>query len=44
MRMTDCFMEIIAYTGFVARGGESLTYDQVRAGMQQLITQSEALP
>jgi type VI secretion system protein ImpK len=42
MRMTDCFMEIIAYTGFVARGGESLTYDQVRAGMQQLITQSEA--
>jgi type VI secretion system protein ImpK len=42
MRMTDCFMEIIAYTGFVARGGESLSYDQVRAGMQHLITQSEA--
>lgn len=42
MRMTDCFMEIIAYTGFVARGGEAPSYDQVRANMQHLITQSEA--
>ncbi len=42
MRLTDCFMEIIAYTGFVARGDESLRYDQVHANMQHLITQSEA--
>jgi type VI secretion system protein ImpK len=42
MRLTDCFMEIIAYTGFVARGGQGLTYDLVRANMQHLITQSEA--
>jgi len=41
MRLTDCFMEIIAYTGFVARGGQGLTYDLVRANMQHLITQSE---
>lgn len=43
MRLSDCFMEIIAYTSFVARGDDSgaLPYDQVRANMQRIITHSE---
>jgi type VI secretion system protein ImpK len=44
MRLSDCFMEIIAYTAFVVRGdtGAPLSYEQVRANMQHLIAQSEA--
>lgn len=43
MRLSDCFMEIIAYTAFVVRDdtGAPLPYDQVRANMQHLIAQSE---
>lgn len=45
MRLSDCFMEIIAYASFVARKGAatSLPYDKVRTNMQRLIAQSEAL-
>jgi len=44
MRLSDCFLEIIAYTAFVARSEESapLPYEQVRANMQRLISQSES--
>lgn len=43
MRLSDCFMPIVAYTTFVVRAeaGASMPYDQVRANMQRLITQSE---
>jgi type VI secretion system protein ImpK len=44
MRLSDCFMEMIAYTGYVVRpqGGGPLSYESVRANMQRLIGQSEA--
>jgi type VI secretion system protein ImpK len=43
MRLSDCFIEIIAYTAFVVRqdGSVSLPYEQVRSNLQRLITQSE---
>lgn len=44
MRLSDCFMEIIAYITFVTRNGAGapLSYEQVRANVQRLIAQSEA--
>ena len=44
MRLSDCFMEIIAYTGYVAQkqNGGPIAYVQMRANMQRLISQSEA--
>ncbi|MFZ1985140.1 MAG: DotU family type IV/VI secretion system protein [Desulfatitalea sp.] len=44
MRLSDCFMEIIAYTALVVRneGGAAPSYEQVRANMGRLITQGEA--
>jgi len=43
MRLSDCFMEIVAYASFVAQKGvvTALPYDQVRANMLRLISQSE---
>ena len=45
MRISDCFMEIIAYTAFVARSDTAgqPPFEQVKATMQRLITQSESL-
>lgn len=44
MHLSDCFMEIIAYTSLVVRreGGPAPGYDKVRADLVRLITQSEA--
>jgi type VI secretion system protein ImpK len=44
MRMSDCFMEIIAYTAFVVRSDSAgqPPFEQVKATMQRLITQSES--
>ncbi|MBI5895475.1 MAG: DotU family type IV/VI secretion system protein [Desulfobacterales bacterium] len=44
MRLSDCFMEIIAYTALIVRreGGPASGYDQVRANLERLVTQSEA--
>ncbi|MDA8138903.1 MAG: DotU family type IV/VI secretion system protein [Desulfobacteraceae bacterium] len=43
MRLSDCFMSIMAYTTVVARSapGAPMPFDQVRANMQRLITQSQ---
>ena len=43
MRLSDCFMEMIAYITFVTRNGENapLSYEQVRSNMQRLIARSE---
>ncbi len=43
MRLSDCFMEMIAYTAFVARSDDSvaLPYEQVRSNMQRIISNSE---
>ena len=44
MRLSDCFMEIIAYITFVTRSSENvpIPYEQVRSNMQRLIAKSEA--
>jgi type VI secretion system protein ImpK len=44
MRLSDCFMEIIAYVSFVTRadGAEQPNFEQVRSNLQRLIAQSEA--
>lgn len=44
MRLSDCFMEIIAYTTFVVRPDNAgqLSFEQVQSTMQQLISLSEA--
>jgi type VI secretion system protein ImpK len=44
MRLSDCFIQIIAYAAHVARmqGTETLSYEQMRSNMQRLIAQSEA--
>lgn len=44
MRLSDCFMEIIAYTALVVRneGGAAPSYEQARGNMGRLIAQSEA--
>lgn len=44
MPLSDCFVEIMAYTTFVVRGGSSQAqnYEQVRSNFQRLIAQSEA--
>lgn len=44
MRLSDCFMELIAYTALVVRDAAQaqLPYEQVRSNIQQLISQSEA--
>jgi type VI secretion system protein ImpK len=45
MRLSDCFMEIIAYAAVVARSNPAAQppYEQVKNNMQQLIGQSEAM-
>jgi len=45
MQLSDCFMEIIAYTGVVARSNPAAqpAYEQVQNNMRQLIAQSEAM-
>jgi type VI secretion system protein ImpK len=44
MRLTDCFIHIIAYVAYLLKSGteKQPAYDQVRAEIQRLITQSEA--
>ena len=44
MRISDCFMEIIAYAAFVARSDSAgqPPFEQVKATMQRLIAQSES--
>lgn len=44
MRLSDCFMEIIAYAAFVARSDMAAqqSFEQVKSTMQRLISQSEA--
>jgi type VI secretion system protein ImpK len=44
MRISDCFMEIIAYSAFVARSDSAgqPPFEQVKATMQRLIAQSES--
>lgn len=44
MRLSDCFMEMIAYVTFVTRSGDStpLSYEQVRGNVQRLIAKSES--
>lgn len=43
MRLSDCFMEIIAYTAFVVRADSAAqpSLEQVRSNIQRLIGQSE---
>ena len=45
MQLSDCFMEIIAYTAVVVRANAAAqpAYEQVQNNMQQLIAQSEAM-
>lgn len=45
MRISDCFMEIIAYAAFVARSEAAgqPPFEQVKATMQRLIAQSESM-
>jgi type VI secretion system protein ImpK len=45
MRLSDCFMEMIAYTAFFlkqAAGGQGPPYEQARAQLQRMISESEA--
>lgn len=44
MRLSDCFIEIIAYVSFIARavGAEQPSFQQARNNIQRLIAQSEA--
>ena len=44
MRLSDCFIEIMAYTALVVRqeNSEGLPYEQVRSNLQRLIAQSES--
>ena len=44
MRLSDCFMEMIAYITYVTRSAETahVPYEQVRSNMQRLIAKSEA--
>ncbi|MCP4745889.1 MAG: DotU family type IV/VI secretion system protein [Desulfobacteraceae bacterium] len=44
MRLSDCFIEIIAYTEYIVgdTGGEKPPYEQVRNNIQRLICQSDA--
>lgn len=44
MRLSDCFMEIIAYVSFVVRSADAapVSYEQVRSNIQRLIAKSEA--
>lgn len=43
MRLIDCFINIIAYVTYLVKSGvvKQSSYDQVRADIQRLITQSE---
>jgi type VI secretion system protein ImpK len=44
MRLSDCFMEIIAYTAFAVRAdGAEASFDQVHGNLQRLISESESL-
>lgn len=44
MRLTDCFMELIAYVAYFVRGGtvRQASFEQVRADIQRLISGAEA--
>jgi type VI secretion system protein ImpK len=45
MRLSDCFMEMIAYTAFFLKhttGGENPPYEQVRGNLMRMIGESEA--
>lgn len=44
MRLSDCFMEIIAYTAFIVHkeSANQASYEQVRTNLQRLIGQSES--
>ncbi len=44
MRLSDCFIEMIAYTAFFLKspGGEGPSYEQVRANLQRMIKESES--
>ena len=44
MRLSDCFVQLIAYTAMVIRpeGGGSASFEQVEADIRRLITESEA--
>jgi type VI secretion system protein ImpK len=44
MRLSDCFMEIMAYAALVVRdsSGQGQSYENVRSNFQRLISQSEA--
>jgi type VI secretion system protein ImpK len=44
MRLSDCFMEIMAYAALVVRdsSGQGQSYENVRSNFQRLIAQSEA--
>lgn len=44
MRLSDCFIELIAYTALIIRphGGGQTTFDQVQADIRRLIAESEA--
>ena len=45
MQLSDCFVEIIAYTAVVVRTDPAAqpAFEQVQNNMQQLIVQSEAM-
>ena len=45
MRLSDCFMELIAYTAFMVRDADRVRppYSEVRGTVQRLISQSEAV-
>jgi type VI secretion system protein ImpK len=44
MRLSDCFIELIAYTALVIRpdGGGQAAFEQVEADIRRLIADSEA--
>ena len=44
MRLSDCFIEIIAYVSFLTRvlSAEQPSYEQASSNIQRLIAQSEA--
>ena len=45
MRLSDCFIELIAYTSMVIRPdtGRQAAFEQVEADIRRLIAQSEAI-
>ncbi len=43
MRLTDCFMDVIAYVAYLLRSKKMPPYDQVRADILRLISESEGI-